>query len=169
MSEMTRPVAVDRVGAAGLDMVVEANPAELAAIAARLMLPGVDRLRCSFRLKRLQDSVIEASGTLTAGVTQTCVVTLDDFRQAVTEEFTVRFVPEGSESEDDDPESPDQIPYPAGLIDLGEAAIEQLALALPPYPRQPGLPEPEEEPQDVPDAQQAPGKFAALAALRRPQ
>ncbi len=163
MSEMTRPVAIDRIGTAGLDMVVDASAAELAAIAIRLMLPDIERLHCSFRLRRLEESMIEASGTLAAAVTQTCVVTLDDFKQAISEDFTVHFVPEGSETEDDDPESPDQIPYPAGLIDLGEAAIEQLALALDPYPRRPGLAEPEEE---VPETA---NKFAALAALRRPQ
>lgn len=163
MSEMTRPVAIDRIGTAGLDMVVEATPDEKLAIATRLFLPEIDRVRCSFRLKRLEDSVIEASGTLTAGVTQTCVVTLEPFQQAISEDFTVRFVPEGHETEDDDPESPDQIPYPAGLIDIGEATIEQLALALDPYPRRPGLDEAEAE---VPET---PNKFAALAALRRPQ
>jgi uncharacterized metal-binding protein YceD (DUF177 family) len=163
MTEMMRPVAIDRIGTTGLDMIVDAEPAELTAIATRLLLPVVERLHCSFRLKRLEDSVIEASATLAAGVTQTCVVTLDEFKQMISEEFTVRFVPEGSETEDYDPDSPDQIPYPAGVIDIGEAAIEQLALALDPYPRRPGLGEPAEE---VPET---PNKFAALAALRRPQ
>ena len=163
MSEMERPVAIDRIGTAGLDMVVEAHAQELAPIAARLLLPAVGRLRCTMRLKRLEASIIEASGTLEASVTQTCVVTLDDFPQAVSEAFLVRFVPEGAESDDDDPESPDEIPYPAGAIDLGEAAIQQLALALDPYPRKPGLPDPADEPADVPHP------FAALAALRRPQ
>ena len=75
----------------------------------------------------------------------------------------VHFVPEGTESEDDDPDLPDEIPYPAGAIDLGEAAIQQLALALDPYPRRPDLPEAGEELPDTPHP------FAALAALRRPQ
>ena len=160
---MERPVAIDRIGTAGLDMVVEATPEELSSIATRLLLPAVGRLRCTMRLKRLEASIIEASGTLEASVTQTCVVTLDDFPQAVSEAFLVRFVPEGTESDDDDPESPDEIPYPAGAIDLGEAAIQQLALALDPYPRKPGLTDPADEPADVPHP------FAALAALRRPQ
>ena len=46
----------------------------------------------------------------------------------------------------------------AGTIDLGEAAAEQLALALDPYPRAPGaVLEMEEEPEAAP--------FAALAAF----
>ena len=163
MSEMARPVAIDRIGSAGLSMTVEASPAELAAIAARLMLPGVSRLVCRFELKRLAGSVIAATGALSAAVTQTCVVTLDEFESPVEEAFAVHFVPAGTESDDDDPDAPDELPYPAGAIDLGEAAIEQLALALDPYPRKPGLPE--TEPPE--EAERSP--FAALAALRRPQ
>ncbi len=160
---MERPVAIDRIGSAGLEMVVEARPDELEAVAARLLLPAVARLRCEFRLKRLEDSVVEAFGTLEASVTQVCVVTLDEFPQAIRETFMVRFVPDGTESDDDDPDSPDELPYPAGAIDLGEAAIQQLALALDPYPRTPGLPDPAEEQAETPHP------FAALAALRRPQ
>ncbi len=91
---------------------------------------------------------------------QVCVVTLDEFAQPVQERFTVLFVPAGTETEDDDPEAPDQIPY-EGVIDLGEAAAEQLALALDPYPRRPDAPELADEHGD------AGGPFAALAALRR--
>ena len=163
MSEMARPVAIDRIGTAGLDRVVEASADELPAIAARLQLPALSRLSCAFHLRRLEQSIIAATGTLSAEVTQTCVVTLDEFRQELSESFEVRFVPAGTESDDDDPDAPDQLPYPAGAVDLGEAAIEQLALALDPYPRKPGLDEPDEADAETPNP------FAALAALRRPQ
>ena len=87
------------------------------------------------------------------------MVTLDEFPQEIGEDFAVRFVPAGTES-DEDPESEDEIPYESGLIDLGEATIEQLALALDPYPRKPGAALPEEaEPEDE-------SPFAALARLR---
>lgn len=163
MSEMPRPVAIDRIGTLGLDRSVEAAADELVPIATRLQLPAVATLRCDFHLRRSERSVIEASGMLRAVVTRVCVVTLDEFEQAVAEPFEVRFVPAGSESESEDPDTPDEIPYPAGAIDLGEAAIEQLALALDPYPRKPGLAEPDESESDIPHP------FAALAALHRPQ
>ena len=163
MSELARPVAIDRIGTTGLDISVVAASEELAPIAARLQLPGLAELRCVFRLKRLEDSVIAASGTLLAQLTQTCVVSLDEFSQTISESFEIRFVPAGSETEDDDPDAPDEIPYPEGAIDLGEAAIEQLALALDPYPRRPGL-----DPSDLAEPE-TPHPFAALAGLRRPQ
>jgi uncharacterized metal-binding protein YceD (DUF177 family) len=75
-----------------------------------------------------------ARGALRAKVTQTCVVSLDDFDAPVEEVFQVRFVPVGQETDDMDPESDDEIPFEGNVIDLGEAAAEQLGLALELYP-----------------------------------
>lgn len=155
MSEMSRPVAVERIGAAGLEQSVAATEAELGLIATRLLIPSVRALDCSFRLRRLPEGVIAAEGTLAARVVQTCVVSLEEFEQAVSDRFEVHFVPEGTESTDDDLEAPDQIGYAEGAIDLGEAAVQQLALALDPYPRKPGA-----EPAAPLD--EASGPFAAL-------
>lgn len=163
MTELSRPVALDRIGAAGIEQVVEARADELEPLARRLMIPAVHRLRCRFRLRRVGEAVIEAEGQLEAEVVQVCVVSLDEFAHEVREDLTVQFVPAGTQTEDDDPDSPDQIPYVGGLIDLGEAAAEQLALALDPYPRKPGAPDP------APDPAEQAGPFAALAALRRKQ
>ena len=104
--------------------------------------------------------MVVADGELHADVLQTCIVSLDDFDAVVDEAFRVRFVPAGEETDDQDPEADDEIPYEGDVLDLGEAAAEQLGLALDPYPRMPdaALPEVEE------DADLHP--FAALAALR---
>jgi len=50
--ELHRPLAVDRIGAAGVEVVVEATAAECAALAQRIQLPSVLDLRCAFRLER---------------------------------------------------------------------------------------------------------------------
>jgi len=71
-------------------------------------------------------------------------------------------VPDGTQEEEGDPESDDEIPYLGASIDLGEATVEQLALTLDPYPRKPDAVLPEEE---LPDAVVHP--FAALAACRK--
>jgi uncharacterized metal-binding protein YceD (DUF177 family) len=85
------------------------------------------------------------------------VVSLEEFETLTEERFRLRFVPAGRESDDDDPDSDDEIAYTGATIDLGEAAAEQLALALDPYPRKPDavLPDAASEPLDLP--------FAALA------
>jgi uncharacterized metal-binding protein YceD (DUF177 family) len=105
-------------------------------VARRLGVPAVAALTCRFRLTRISGAIV-AEGRLDAMVTHVCVASLDEFEAPVTEEFRVRFVPAGRESEELDVDADDEIPYSGGMIDLGEAAVEQLALALDPYPRKP--------------------------------
>lgn len=159
--EMPRPLATDRVGQGPTIVTVEATPGELAAVAARLGVLAVTALRCDYRLHRIGGTAIEAAGNLHATVTETCVVTLDDFSHDVTEAFTVHFVPAGTEDDEPEPDATDQIPFEGVTIDLGEAAVEQLALTLDPYPRRPGAALPDDA------AQEAPGPFAALSRLRQ--
>ena len=136
--ELQRRLAVDAIPAGGLDYLVEANDAECAALAARMRLPALSSFRCRFRLSPDLAGAIMAEGWLEAAVVQTCVTTLEDFAATVAEQFAVRFVRAGTEADDIDPEAVDEIPYAGGVLDLGEAAAEQLALALDPYPRAPG-------------------------------
>lgn len=161
--ELHRPVALDRIGPQGVEVLVEAEPEELRRLAERMRLPGIAELRCRFRLRRIGDETVEALGTLHARVTQVCVVTLDEFEDTVEEDFTIRFVPDGMEDADPEPDAVDELAYAGGAVDLGEAAAEQLALALDPYPRKPGVELPEEAPE--PDA----NPFAVLAARRARQ
>lgn len=137
--ELHRPFATDSVPLAGCEVLVEATPQECAALAARLHLPAVTSLRCRFGLSPALAGAVAATGRLDAEVVQTCVVSIDEFTTRVGEDFAVLFVAAGTETDDGDPESVDEIPIENGVIDLGEAATEQLALALDPYPRAPGV------------------------------
>ena len=91
------------------------------------------------------------AGGAAGRITQTCVVSLDDFDAPIEEVFQVRFVPAGEESDDIDPDSDDEIPFEGNQIDLGEATAEQLGLALDPYPRMEGveMPEIEDDPKRI--------------------
>jgi len=149
--ELHRPVAVDRIGPRGLDVTVEANAAECAALAGRLGLPAVRWLTCTFRVTWSPGGGLGATGHLRAEVVQVCVVSLDEFVAGVEEHFRLRFVPVGQEQSEIDPQdAEDEISYEGGLLDLGEAAAEQLALALDPFPRRPGAEMPEIEPDLAP-------------------
>lgn len=161
--ELTRPVALDRIGTQGLDLTLDASEAECNALAVRMKLPAVHALSCTFHLSRESRDVVAAHGLLRARITQTCVVSLEDFETWVEENFEVRFVPAGEETDDIDPEAVDDIPYEGNQIDLGEAAAEQLGLALDPYPYIPGAELPDME-ADI-DVERHP--FARLAGLRR--
>lgn len=135
-AELSRPLLLDRLGDAGR-VEVEADTAERDAVASRLGIGGVLRLHCVFDLRRAEGGTILATGTLNARVIQECVVSAENFESEVAEDFAVRFVPEGMESDELDLDAPDDIPYAHGVIDLGEAAAEQLALALPAFPKKP--------------------------------
>jgi uncharacterized metal-binding protein YceD (DUF177 family) len=157
--EFSRPFPLDRVGAGWTETAVTATEAECSALAVRLGVPALAALTCRFRLRRDAPDRVLAEATLVAKLTRECVITLDLFEAEQVEAFTVIFVPAGQEN-DDDPESIDELPYEGSAIDLGEAAAEQLALALDPYPHKPGA--------TLPDEAEAPSAspFAALARRR---
>ena len=157
-SELPRPLAVERLPAS---FMVEATAAECAALAERLRIPAVHGVRCRFTLRR-QGPAVHADGVLEARVEQSCVVSLEPVEQVVMERFHVRFVPASALAEEDgDPDTPDELPYDGNTIDVGEAAAEQLALALDPYPRRP------DAVLDPAAQDEAGGSFAGLAGLRR--
>ncbi len=167
--ELHRPVATDRISSAGMKMELEADRDERSAIAGRLVVPEVRAFSARFALSRplagstaRREGEIVADAWLRAVLLRECVVTLDLFEEIVEQPFRVRFVPAGTESDDDDPEADDEIGYDGAAIDLGEAAVEQLALVMDPYPRRPGA----ELPPEANDALEGP--FAGLRGLARP-
>ncbi len=159
--ELHRPVLLDRIGSAGLDVRVEANAAEREMLARRMQVPAVHALTCQFHLVREGHDHVAARGHLRARITQTCIVSMEDFVTDIEEVFRVTFVPAGEESEVIDAEADDDLPYAGNAIDLGEAAAEQLGLAIDPYPRMPGAELPEGEADAEPSH-----PFAALGRLR---
>lgn len=150
-SELHCLIPVDRIGAHEMDVVVEASAPERAALAVRMGIRDVQSLVCRFRLTRSGAERFAAIGDLSAHVVQTCVISLEDFGAELNEHFRLRFVPEGEEADAIDPEDPvDEIGYRNGVLDLGEAAAEQLGLVLDPYPRRPGATLPEHDAEPAP-------------------
>lgn len=170
--ELHRPIAVERIGAHGRDQQVVADAAECEALTRRMAIPAVLSLSCRFHLTAAPGGVVLAEGELSAKLVRECVVSLEPFQTVVAERFRLRFVPAPetaaesvaeADGEDDAPldlDSDDEVPYHGGTIDLGEAASEQLALMLDPYPRRPGV----TLPAEASEAGESP--FAALARLR---
>ena len=159
--EFSRPIEAGRIGPGGLEIDVAADATERAKLAERFGLPAIQALACAFRLRQGQDGRIMAEGRLRARVTQVCVVSTEPFEADVSDDFVLCLAPESEVPDEIDPEDPlDTVPMTDGVIDLGEAAAEQLALALDPYPRRPGA-----TPPDFASSEQA-SPFAALARLR---
>ncbi|MFT4152060.1 MAG: YceD family protein [Paracoccaceae bacterium] len=112
--------------------------AAMAAILGLLDLPDL-RMKGELRPSGRRDFVLEAR--LTATAIQPCSVTLAPVAAPIDEPVLRRYLadfsmPEGDEVEMPEDDSADPLPE---VIDLGEVAAEALALALPLYPRAPGV------------------------------
>ncbi|MBO6084927.1 MAG: DUF177 domain-containing protein [Acetobacter sp.] len=139
LTEFSSIVPLHRIGEEGLEIAIEATPDECRRIAQRMRLPKLYMLRCRYFLQREDQDVVIARGDLAAKFTQVCVVSLEEFEETMTSSFDVRFVPEKQchHTKISAIDDIDEIPYDGQDIDLGEAAVQQFALELDPYPRAP--------------------------------
>lgn len=166
--EFARIVKLDRLPER---LTIEANAAELAALAERFDLPAIGALRAETSLARIGDA-IEVRGRLMAAFTQHCAVTDQPFASTLEEPLSIRFVPAlAALAEDEEhefhPDEPDEIEYAGAAFDLGEAVAQSFGLAIDPYATGPAA-EAEAARRDAGlGGEAAPsGPFAALAALK---
>lgn len=168
--EFHRPVTVARLRPEGDSIAIEAGPAEREAVRARLGLEGLDRLKAELILHPLGGGLVSARGSLEAEVRQVCVITLEPFSATLTAPVQLVFrraEPDQEMAELDlDVEAEDEVLYAGPDIDLGEAVVETLALALDPWPRKPGATFAWSEESEGPEQRQSP--FTVLKRLRPP-
>jgi uncharacterized metal-binding protein YceD (DUF177 family) len=103
---------------------------------------SVPSLRVLLEVRPVGSDAAEVVGKLEGIVRQTCVVSLEEFDNPITENIAVDFaVAPESEASSDDEEEIEDLPDPIvdGKIDLGALATEFLILAIDPYPRKPGV------------------------------
>ncbi len=167
-TEFSRTVRDDMIGVEPKRMHIEAEEAERQALARRFGLVALDRLDSDVEVSRATSDIV-ARGRVRASVRQSCVATGEPVETEIDEEFTVHFRPPpesgGAEEEVELGEDEmDVIFTDAGLVDVGEAAAQTLALHLDPYPRAPGAEAALRE-AGVKDEGEA-GPFGALAALK---
>lgn len=173
--EFSRLVARDQLGGSRISQQISANPEERAALAARLGLVSLEHLSAELEIAPLGGGLVRLSGRFEAEVTQSCVVSLEPVESLVRERFSQLYTlaPEsragGAHEVIVDPEAEDP-PEPVGArgLDLGEAVVQQLAVALDPYPRAPGA-RLEGGPGESQEDDEGPrtGPFAALVELLR--
>lgn len=142
--EMSRLIAVDRVSPGGMTEHVIASDGERSALAARFDLVAIKELTGLLRLEPWRRGGVKLTGRLDAVIVQTCVVTLDPFEAAISDEIVRYFAGHNEpgpaaavhsvESLEED--APDVVT--GGSIDIGEVLAEALGLAIDPYPRKPG-------------------------------
>lgn len=168
-AEFSRQIPAEQIGVQETTREIAANAAERSKLAERFGLLALDRLSAVLRLKRGRGRTVHIEGRFTADVTQACVVTLEPVPAHLEQDFTATFAPAGAAEAGEvvialeEEEPPEEIVD--GRIDLGEAVVQQFAVALDPYPRSPeaaaaaALSSGDEE-------QGRKGPFAALASLQ---
>lgn len=153
----------------GRDIAADADDAARARIAARLDLAALDRFALVAAVRAIAGG-IAAKGEVRADVVQHCAATDLPVAASIVEPFDLRFLrnadaPAGEDEEIEiSSEDCDLLPLEGDRIDLGEAAVQTLALALDPFPRHPDADRILAEKGVL--SEEAAGPFAALAKLR---
>lgn len=155
-SEWSMLVNADKLSADPKTFHIEASEQEKVDLARRYGIVSVGGAVADITLQRVRGGVIHALGSLRAEVTQSCVVSLADVPDTITEEFegwfgddsaAVSFARAKNDHEAKKAnmeaelleESVDPEPIINGRIDIGEFAAQHLSLSLAPYPHAPGV------------------------------
>lgn len=148
---------------------IAATAAECRAVGRRLELVSLAGLAFQGRIEKgPRDGVLIVRGTIEADATQRCVVTLEPVPASLEVAMERYFVVDGEAAAKEIVVSPDDEepePLTGELLDLGEIAVEELSLALDPYPHAADAPAVLRSYNDAADAA-ARSAFTALAALR---
>jgi uncharacterized metal-binding protein YceD (DUF177 family) len=166
-------IRIDHIPPEGREITVVADARQRAAIAERLEISAVDRLEARLKLTRFRGG-LRVEGRLEAVTVQPCVVTFVPVSQEIDEPVDRIFLPASEQPKTGtthaetfvDLEADEMPDYFEGHeVDLSEALVETVALALDPYPRAEGvsladMDLPEEETDDSP--------FGALKSLLDP-
>jgi len=155
---------------AGLETRRSATAAAREKLASDLDLISCDRLDAHYAVSRLSQGRYLLQGTLEADITQTCVVTLDPVETHIVEPFEVEFRPESQGTagvaEFDALETRDIEPLEGETIPVGRIVYEQLASAIPAYPRKEGATF-EPPASEAHETKAASNPFAVLKNLKR--
>lgn len=153
----------------GRPIAVEADDDARARIAKRLGLAALERFAVAAEIHTIAGG-IGAKGEVRADLVQHCAATDLPISATITEPFDLRFLRDvdAPVSEDEEIEigsdELDLLPLEGDRIDLGEAAVQTLSLALDPFPRHPDADRILAEKGVL--SEEAAGPFAALAKLR---
>jgi uncharacterized metal-binding protein YceD (DUF177 family) len=135
----TEPVRLHQVPG-GVKRTLEPDAAARARIAKALDLAELDAFTADMELAPTPAGW-RLSGRVRASLAQICGITLEPLPMEIDAPFSLSLAEAVDEDSDEiiitlDDESPDLIED--GQIDLGQYAVEQLALRLDPFPRKPG-------------------------------
>jgi len=164
------------IGKTGLQAKLTATAETLKEMADACGAERVEAYSGEVVLKPWRKTGFSLAGSFRAELVQTCVVTLEPVPSVIEEEFTLQYLPADEIDEPifepeaevdlafDAPDPPE--PLEGGMLDLFGVLVEQLSLALEPYPRADGAVWSGDVPEDSPDNSAHEHPFAALSGLK---
>jgi hypothetical protein len=130
----------------GMPVLIEADEAQRAALAAEHDLLSVKRLHADLLVVPWKSDGVRVTGHVEAEILQACVVTLEPVAASIREPIDAIYIPEGSSLarrvadpsgemliDPDGPDAPEL--FVGDMIDVGATAEEFFALGIDPYPR----------------------------------
>ena len=140
---------VARLPNKGMPVIIDADEAQRARLAADHGLLSVESWRAELLVEPWKRNGVKVSGQVEAGITQQCVVTLEPIKTRISEEVSGLYFPEDSKLarlgfhssgevhlDAEGPDSPET--FSGETIDVGALAEEFFGLAIDPYPRSEG-------------------------------
>ncbi|MFN0046144.1 MAG: YceD family protein [Sphingorhabdus sp.] len=166
-NEFSHELKISELGGKTRSIHLSADPVSRTALAKRFDLATLDMLEADITVTT-DGAEILATGQITAKLEQICVATRDPIAVNVSEQISIRFIPEPHIDEETEfelaAEDCDVMFHDGQLIDLGEAVAQSLGLALDPYPRSSNA-DTVLKAAGVKDEDES-GPFSVLAALR---
>ncbi len=172
--EFGRRVDVSAATRRKITLNFDTAPAERAAVARYLDLVSLDSLTGTVTVRPWRQG-FALEGRFEARVVQACVVTLDPVASEIAQDFERFYLPPAALARERRRKGADAVEIEIDVaegevpeelagqeVPLGDVLVEELSLALDPFPRAPGA-----EIALPPDGEAPPHPFAVLAKLRR--
>ena len=135
--EFSYEIDIDDISRAGKHFRLAANDKEREKVAARLGAPSVEKLEGAMHVT-VTKTAVRVVGEVSAELTRICVASLEPMQEIISEPFEIdftRIAPEADE-EEEDIDAPEYLE--GATLNLGELLVQQLSLAMAPFPRKEG-------------------------------
>lgn len=139
--EFSREISLSELPRGGKSYRLQTDDDVRAVLARRLRIPAVLSFEGEMHVKASRRT-IRTTGRLSASLTRECVVSLEDCNEILAEDFDLELL-RGEPKDDAGADVEGDIDvlreYHNGeTLDVGEILVQQLSLAMDPYPRKPG-------------------------------
>lgn len=167
--DFSYPLQIDELNQGEQSYMLKADKAQLETLKEILQVPAVNYFEADIKLKfQKKRGILDVSGQVRAGLGLISVISLEPFDRDYKTDFTLTFDTNATYEqireldEDIEADIPDIVI--GGRIDLGDIAIEQLALVMEDHPRKDGE---EFSPLIEDDAPLRENPFAILSKLKK--